>query len=57
LEEGGSESWVDKVEEEIDVEDWLGRWADRGREVTSMRVQWEGETQTLREGLLLARRI
>jgi hypothetical protein len=26
------------------------KWADRAREVTITRVQWEGETQTLREG-------
>jgi hypothetical protein len=26
----------------------VGRWADRAREVTSKRVQLEGETQTLR---------
>jgi hypothetical protein len=26
----------------------VGRWADRAREVTSKRVQWERETQTLR---------
>jgi hypothetical protein len=26
----------------------VGRWADRACEVTSKRVQWEGETQTLR---------
>jgi hypothetical protein len=40
MEEGGSESWEDKVGEEIDVENLgggAGRWADGACEVTSKR--------------------
>jgi hypothetical protein len=49
VEEGGSESWEDKVGEKIDVEDWQEELRDgQTCEVTSTRVQWEGETQTLR---------
>jgi hypothetical protein len=30
----------------------VGRWVDRACEVTSKRVQWEGETQTLKGGFV-----
>jgi hypothetical protein len=33
----------------------VGRWADGAREVTSKRVQWEGETQTLRGGFVVGK--
>jgi hypothetical protein len=50
VEEGGSESWEDKVGEEIDVEDWQEELGGGQTELmrSQVKVQWEGETQILK---------
>jgi hypothetical protein len=50
--EGGSESWKDGVGEEIEVEDWQEELGGGKTEPmrSQVRVQREGETQTLRRG-------
>jgi hypothetical protein len=55
---GRSEPCEDEVGEDIDVEDWQEELGGGQTEPmrSQVRVQWDGETQTLKGGLSLARR-